>query len=126
MIVTEYENKGRDYRKLWFESFFETIDVSNHNRTNFLWEWFHTQNIPFRKGKEANQAFEKVNKQYCFIFFQESNDVLKVEYASEMKAKDLCNEVGEYSDVYIVDKGFNWTYVVPHEKEEYGPYFYRK
>ncbi|WP_083443535.1 DUF4275 family protein [Ornithinibacillus contaminans] len=35
-------------------------------------------------------------------------------------------EFGEYSDVYVVDKGFNWTYVIPHEKGVYGPYFYRK
>lgn len=75
--------------------------------------------------KEAAHAFDRVNKRYCYIFFQESDDVLQVEYASSMNAKDLLNVTGEYRDVYVVDKGFNWTYVIPHE-EDWGPYFYRK
>ena len=34
-----------------------------------------------------------------------------------MNANDLLNVTGEYCDVYVVDEGFNWTYVIPHEKD---------
>ena len=42
-----------------------------------------------------------------------------------MRAEDLLHATGDYSDVYGVDKGFSWTYVISHE-EDWGPYFYRK
>lgn len=126
IVVTKYESRGSDYRNHWIKSFFESLN----EKRPFLWELIHhdmhLNDKRYIDGKAANKAFDKVNKQYCYIFFQESNDVLKIEFASEMKAEDLLNEMGEYRDVYAVDKGFNWTYVIPHEKGIYGPYFYRK
>lgn len=124
-IVTEHENKGKEFRNKWIESFFEFKKIPNHN---FLWELIHIRymDLDLLEGKDATKAFDKVNKQYCYIFFQYSNDVLKVEFASEMKAKDLFSkEYGDYSDKYVVDKGFNWTFVIPHEVD-YGPYFFRR
>ncbi|GGA60106.1 DUF4275 family protein [Ornithinibacillus halotolerans] len=126
IIVMEIENKGNDYRNQWLESFYEPMNEKTRNHRHYLWELIHSGFKDYIEGKEANKYFDRVNKQYCYIFFQDSNDVLKVEFASEMKAIDLLNEFGEYSDVYVVDKGFNWTYVIPHEKGIYGPYFYRK
>ncbi|MEW9108754.1 MAG: DUF4275 family protein [Cytobacillus gottheilii] len=126
IIVTEFESIGNDYRKEWIKSFFESINEKRLYRHHFLWELLHSNRMNYLEGKEANKTFDRVNKQYCYIFFQESNDVLKVEFASEMKANDFLDQYGEYRDVYVVDKGFNWTYVIPHEKGIYGPYFYRK
>ncbi|WP_363319157.1 DUF4275 family protein [Desulfosporosinus sp.] len=28
-------------------------------------------------------------------------------------------------DIYLVDLDFHWTYVVTHEKEQCGPYFFK-
>jgi len=86
---------------------------------------FSAEKVDCLIRKEAAHSFDKVNKRYCYIFTQESDDVLEVEYASFMNAKDLLNVTGEYCDVYVVDKGFNWTYVIPHERD-WGPYFYRR
>jgi hypothetical protein len=36
---------------------------------------------------------------------------------------DLQNQQGK--DIYVVDKKFNWTYVVTHETGWCGPYFNR-
>lgn len=36
------------------------------------------------------------------------------------------NDLLEESDVYVVDKEFNWTYVKTHETGWCGPYFSRK
>ncbi|WP_307336060.1 DUF4275 family protein [Metabacillus malikii] len=121
IIVTEYESRGEEFRNRWIDTFFDF----NYERRPFLWELFIGIEKGLQEGKAANEAFNKGNKQYCYIFFQLSNDVFKVEDGSELKAVDLFHEIGDYSDVYVVDKGFNWTYIVPHERD-YGPYFYRK
>lgn len=44
-----------------------------------------------------------------------------------LKASDLLFEgdVNE-KDMYVVDKEFNWTYVITHECGLCGPYFARK
>lgn len=42
-----------------------------------------------------------------------------------MRSEDLLHTIGEYSDFYVVGKGFKWTYVIPYE-EDWGPHFYRK
>lgn len=104
------------------------IIFSNENITNknFLQEYINSAENNVLERKEANTSFGKVNKQFCYIFFQESNDVILVEFAGDISARDLMNEQGDYSDVYVVDKGFNWCYLIPHEKDDFGPYFIRK
>jgi hypothetical protein len=59
----------------------------------------------------------KINN--CFVFYQHSDYVLLQENASMFNTDDLINE----QDVYIVDKGFNWTYIQTHETGWCGPYF---
>lgn len=125
IVVNEFENIGINYRKKWINAFSDSQLEQYQNLNEFLWYLFSSEKVDYLVKKEAALAFDKVNKQYCYIFFQESEDVLQVEYASSMNAKDLSNVTGEYIDVYVVDKGFNWTYVIPHE-EDWGPYFYRK
>lgn len=125
ITVTEYENIGQEYREHWIRAFSDPQPQKNSHLNKFLWYLFSREEISPLEKKEAAAAFDRVNKYYCWIFFQESDDVLKVEDALPLKAKDLSHVTGEYCDVYVVDKGFNWTYVIPHE-EDWGPYFYRK
>ena len=73
-------------------------------------------------GEEAEQAFNNENKKSCYIFYQHINDVLILENADGFNANDLMEE----SDVYVVDKDFNWTYVKTHEDGWLGPYFSRR
>ncbi|WP_367619295.1 DUF4275 family protein [Planococcus liqunii] len=125
IIVHEFENAGREFRERWVHAFSDAQFEQHQYLTEFLWYMFSAEKMNCLIRKEAAHSFDKVNKRYCYIFFQESDDVLQVEYASAMSANDLLNVTGEYCDVYVVDKGFNWTYVIPHE-EDWGPYFYRK
>lgn len=74
------------------------------------------------KEEEADIAFNKELKQSCYVFYQHSDDALILENASYLNAGDFLNE----EDVYVVDKGFNWTYVRTHETGWCGPYFSRK
>lgn len=118
--VQEFENSGNIYREKWLEAFSD-----GQSRSNFLWEEIPGRIQDHCEGKDANLKFDRIKKPYCILFFQESNDVLQLEFADLLKARDLWNEEGERSDVYVVDKGFNWTYLVPHE-QDWGPYYYRR
>jgi hypothetical protein len=74
------------------------------------------------KGDKAEQALNNEVKNNCYIFYQNSDYALIHENASKLIANDLKNEL----DIYVVDKGFNWTYVKTHETGWFGPYFSRK
>lgn len=74
------------------------------------------------KEERADKAFNKEAKQFCYVFYQHSNDALILENASSLTAEDFVND----EDVYVVDKEFNWTYVRTHETGWCGPYFSRK
>lgn len=120
ITVQEIENGGNIYREKWLEAF-----TDGQSPSNFLWEEFPVRTLDYCEGKEANLKFDRMNKPYCILFFQESNDVLQLEFADLLKARDLWNEEGDRSDIYVVDKGFNWTYLFPHE-QDWGPYYYRR
>ncbi|WP_082615037.1 DUF4275 family protein [Paenibacillus sp. Soil787] len=45
-----------------------------------------------------------------------------VENLSRITADELMDE----ADIYVVDKEFNWTYVITHETGLCGPYFSSK
>ncbi|WP_430234929.1 DUF4275 family protein [Priestia endophytica] len=61
-------------------------------------------------------------KDICYIFYQHSDHALIVKAASRITADDLIDE----TDIYVVNKDFNWTYVKTYETEWCGPYFSRK
>lgn len=61
-------------------------------------------------------------KNACYVFYQHSDYALILENASMFTANDLYNE----TDIYVVDKEFNWTFVKTHETGWCGPYFSRR
>jgi hypothetical protein len=71
-------------------------------------------------------AFDREEKECCYIFFQHCDDVFKMENVSSLKAADLAAENGPYTDIYIVDNEFHWTFAVTHERGWLGPYFRRR
>ena len=86
----------------------------------FLWHVFSYEKRKYLKKSDI--AFNKESKQSCYVFYQNSDDAYILENASSLNANDFLNE----EDVYVVDKGFNWTYVRTHETGWCGPYFCRK
>ena len=67
------------------------------------------------------QSLDKLPDRF-YIFYQHSDYALIVKKANLFTADDLIDE----TDIYIVDKEFNWTYVKTHETGWCGPYFSRK
>jgi hypothetical protein len=88
----------------------------------YLWHLFSYEKKDCLKDEQAEKAFNNEPKNSCYVFCQHSDYALVLENASKFTANDLLNE----TDIYVVDKDFNWTYVKTHETGWCGPYFSRK
>jgi hypothetical protein len=133
--VSKTDDFGYDLRKKWEEEFASHLSSSEKREiylhsysgaSGYLWHVFSYEKRQCEKEEQAELAFDQQYKDSCQIFFQHSDDVLLVEAASELKAKDLLLADGEYADLYVVDQEFEWTYVVTHERGWIGPFFCRK
>lgn len=128
---TEIEKCGVYLKKQWEDNFAghlsdkEKKDIFLHGDgciCGYLWHVFSYQKRSCLVGNEAEKAFNDMNKNKLYVFYQFSDDILILENAENLKASDLTDE----SDIYVVDKDFNWTYVVTHEKDWCGPYFSKR
>lgn len=128
MKTREVPHWGAYLRKQWENEFAnhlsdekkKSIHLDDGNGAcGYLWHIFSYKTKECLESKKAELAFEREQKDFCYIFYQHTNDVFIVENASALKAKDLLNE----EDIYITDKSFTWTFIITHEKGSYGPYF---
>lgn len=89
----------------------------------YLWHVFSYEERECLEKEQANQAFNNVFKNQCYVFYQHSDYAFIIEDAASVKVNNFIEKDDLYeSDVYIVDKGFTWTYVNTHEGN-CGPYF---
>lgn len=126
--VTKIPKWGTYLRKQWEDHFAhhlsekEKKDIYLHSKgksSGFLWHVFSYETKDCLDKEQAVEAFNQLEKDSCYVFFQDSDDALLLERATRMTAEDFENEM----DVYVTDKEFNWTYVRTHETEWCGPYF---
>ncbi|MGP7819664.1 DUF4275 family protein [Niallia sp. 01092] len=129
--VTEIPKWGTYLRKQWEDNFAnhlsekekKAIYLYDEGRwSGFLWHLFSYEKKKCYKEEQADIAFNRESKRSCYVFYQHSDDAVILENAFSLTADDFVNE----HDVYVVDKGFNWTYVRTHETGWCGPYFSRK
>ncbi|MCD9025053.1 DUF4275 family protein [Cohnella silvisoli] len=118
-------NKWDQYlRGMWDYHFATGLSASEKMiiyMDQFLWHLFSYKKIECLKKIEAKTASNNLNKQTCYIFYQNQSRTFILENPMHVKAEHFEQE----NDIYIVDKEFNWTYVQTHE-EQCGPYFYIK
>lgn len=124
-IAAELErDKGRELREKWERLFARGLDAAARKEIymdQFLWHLFSYRKLPCLAGREAEEAFDRLDKRECFIVYQNRDHALHVADASRLTADDLRGE----QDVYVVDAGFTWTYANTHESD-LGPYFYKR
>ncbi|WP_102272384.1 DUF4275 family protein [Cytobacillus massiliigabonensis] len=123
--ITEIPKWGTYLRKQWEDNFANHLDNREKQSIfleDYLWHIFSYEKKNCLKDNQADIAFNKEGKKFCYVFYQHSNDALILENASLLNADDFSNE----EDVYVVDKEFKWTYVRTHETGWCGPYFNRK
>lgn len=129
--ITEIPKWGSYLRKQWEGNFANHLSENEKKSIylcdidglcGYLWHLFSYEKKNCFKEEQADIAFNKEIKKFCYVFYQHIDDALILENASSLNADDFLNE----KDVYVVDKEFNWTYVRTHETGWCGPYFSRK
>lgn len=123
--VTEIDKWGTFLRRRWEDNFANHLSDKEKKSIylyDFLWHIFSYEKKNCLKEEQADIAFNKKLKKSCYVFYQHSDDAFILENASSLNVNDFLNE----EDVYVVDKGFNWTYVRTHETGWCGPYFCQK
>ena len=123
--VTEIPKWGTYLRKKWEDHFCNHLGDNEKKSIyldDFLWHVFSFEKRDCMQEEQADIALNRESKKFCYVFFQHSDEAFILENASSLNANDFLNE----EDVYVVDKGFNWTYVRTHETGLCGPYFCRK
>lgn len=132
--ISTQSGAGAKWRQRWEEVFARhltaeekrSIHLYDDNGANgYLWHVFSYETRDCLMEEEAELAFDQEEKTCCYLFFQHCDDAFKVEDAGSLKAADLTAENGRM-DLYVVDSGFNWTFVVTHESGWLGPYFARR
>jgi len=128
VLITKLENKGEELRNQWEEVFTKHLSKSQKSKIKFgqyMWHVFSFKKIDCLESKNAIDAFNKLKKTECYIFYQDDENGLMIANANRVKAEDITIKMGEYmDDVYFVDKDFTWTYIHTHE-DFCGPYFYK-
>ncbi|MBP2242941.1 hypothetical protein J2Z40_003523 [Cytobacillus eiseniae] len=128
---THIPNCGTDLRKQWEAHFSNHLSdkekesiflYDKDGYCGYLWHLFSFNKRSSLEMEQADCAFNNEAKQFCYVFYQHTNDGWILENASSLHAEDFLNE----EDVYVVDKAFTWTYVRTHETGWCGPYFSRK
>lgn len=122
IYVEKLHDGGKYLRAQWEIEFTSRISNSVKNKIYFnqyLWHIFSYHKLEHLEREEAREAFNKIKKGECYIFYQNDDEALYIKNASKIRAEDFDME----QDVYIVDKKFTWTYVHTHE-EFCGPYFH--
>ena len=95
----------------------------------FKWHLFSFDLLPALTGDKAKAAFDKEEKHELYLFFEYAEQTYIIGNANLLTSKDI-DELFEKSDLessdfYFFDPLNSWTYVIPHEEEELGPYFYK-
>jgi len=106
------------------------IDREKIHIDNMLWHIFSYNVKECEEGEQAISAYEDVIKDSCYIFYQRIDTGYIIDINSKAFVIDDLNQFitnFETKDIYITDKGFNWTYVQTHEDGwPLGPYFCKR
>jgi dihydroorotase len=105
----------------WTLNFAAGIKTNDVYIDQFLWHIFSYDRKPHFEREAADKAFIERPEAERYIFFQHSDDAYYLENAEALAPEDLA----ETFDVYVVNKRFNWTYIVTHESD-LGAYYYHK
>jgi len=90
----------------------------------FKWHIFSFDLLEALKSDEARGAFDGIQKDTVYLFFQSAEESFEIRNASLLHSEDLdFNGPMDKADIYVFDPVEKWTYVKTHE-DACGPYFY--
>lgn len=92
----------------------------------FLWQFPELDGKMFLEGEEADDAFDNVSKQgaYEYVFdgpFSYEKPIpLQKEHLSSLLIR-----IDGLREFYVFDVNFKWCYVITHEGDGCGPFFFK-
>lgn len=102
--------------------------ATHHYSNQFRWHLFSFELLPALSGKEAKAAFDAIEKDRLYLFFDYAPGAYLIQNANLLTAENLENlkenSPLDYADMYLFDPVGKWTYIRPHE-EYCGPYFFK-
>ena len=102
--------------KKWSDKFIG--DKSAPNLDNYLW---HIFSFGATKYKVGNEALSELKKQWNAdtLIFNEPQ-----QYLIKCTGEIPIIEMDDFTDdIYLSHHNMKWTYVIPHEIPDFGPYF---
>lgn len=126
IMVREIPGWGPYLRNRWEEIFARHLSDQEKEGIylcSYLWHVFSYEERDYLQKEQADQAFNNISKNKCYVFYQHSDYAFIIENAEPTLINDfLRKDDWDEEDIYIVDKDFTWTYVNTHERS-CGPYF---
>ncbi|MFD1862772.1 DUF4275 family protein [Planococcus chinensis] len=120
------QGKRDEFLARWEGIFAQSLSDSQKRKIRFhqsMWNVFSLDKAASTRGGKAISAFNGLNKKECFIFYAGEENALYLQNAKELKGGDLVAHFDVFiEDIYVVDREFAWTFVIPHELD-CGPYF---
>lgn len=116
-----------DIKEAWDLAFGEAVaDRDEVFYDQFRWHLFSYNKLPAKIGDEAREALNRKQSQRLHLFWQNSDDAWEMRNAFDLDAADV-DAIAEatYKDLYVFDAEGCWTYVVTHEPEQCGPYYFQ-
>lgn len=112
--------------KKWLEIFAKDVSAKTlekyvTNEDCYLWHIFSYGFVNCIQGEAAEKEYMKVKYSEKYIF---SEDKFAADKRNGRVIAVEESEVSDYTDIYITDKSFCWTFVKTHESD-CGPYFCR-
>ena len=114
-------------KEAWDLAFGEAVpDRDTVFYDEFRWHLFSYNKLPAKSGDEARAALSEKKSQRLYLFWQNNDDAWEMRNAFDLDAADVdaMAEATE-ADLYIFDAEGCRTYVVTHEPEQCGPYYFR-
>jgi FMN phosphatase YigB (HAD superfamily) len=85
---------------------------------NYLWHIFSYDSTKSIEGEIATQEYLKQSKSKILIFNEQQQFLIECQNAiPNIEMDDF------FDDIYICESEMKWTYVIPHEIPDIGPFF---
>lgn len=106
-------------KEKYISTFFSNLTKEQKDEIYFeeyMWHAFSYNKVKAKEGFEAIEELRKHSINNVYVIFEKSRKILEEEnityeqiYNNVLKNKDW------YTDCYIIDKNFKWTFVLTHE-----------
>lgn len=126
--VIELNRDGiSEIKKGWENAFVPVgIDREKIHYHSMFWHIFSYKVKECEEGEQAINSFKGVINDSFYIFYQRKDSGYLIDNNTRAFIfDDMSMFITDFetADIYITDKGFNWTFIQTHEDGWLGPYF---